>query len=131
MTTPRKPIQVYVIDDEESLQRALLRLLKAANFEASAYSGVDEFLAASVESDSACIVADVHTGGTNSLDLPLHLEKRGLDIPVIFITAFDTPETREQVKQIGAAGYFRKPVDDQALIDAIHWAVNYGRQAER
>jgi FixJ family two-component response regulator len=122
MTAPRKQIQVYVIDDEESLQRALLRLLHAASFRASAYACVDEFLAASVECDSACIVADVHTKGTNSLDLPLRLERRGLIIPVIFITAYDTPETREQVKRIGAAGYFRKPIDDQALIDAIHWA---------
>lgn len=124
MAAPRKQIQVYVIDDEKSLQRALLRLLKAANIKASAYACVDEFLAASVKCDSACIVADVHIKGTNSLDLPRRLEKRGLNIPVIFITAYDTAETREQIKQIGAAGYFRKPVDDQALIDAIHWAVN-------
>lgn len=130
MTAPRKPIQVYVIDDEVSLQRALRRLLMAANFEASTFASVDEFLAASVKNDSACIVADVHTEGKSSLDLPLDLEKRGLDIPVIFITAFDTHKTREQVKQIGAAGYFRKPVDDQALIDAIHWAVEKGRQAK-
>jgi FixJ family two-component response regulator len=127
MTVPRKQIQVYVIDDEESLQRALLRLLNAANFKTSAYACADEFLAASVEYDSACIVADVHTKGTNSLDLPLRLEKRGIKIPVIFITAYDTHETREQIKKIGAAGYFRKPVDDQALIDAIHWAVSNGQ----
>ena len=126
MAAPRKHLQVYVIDDEESLQRAFLRLLKAADIKASAYSCVDEFLAASLEYDSACIVADVHIKGTNSLDLPRRLEKRGLKIPVIFITAYDTAETREQVKQIGAAGYFRKPVDDQALIDAIHWAVDNG-----
>lgn len=123
MTVPHKQIQVYVIDDEESLQRALVRLLRVADFVTSAYSSVDEFLAASIKSDLACVVADVHTEGMNSLDLPLHLEKRGLDIPVIFITAYDTSETREKIKQIGAAGYFRKPVDDQALIDAIHWAV--------
>jgi FixJ family two-component response regulator len=131
MTTPRKQTQVFVIDDEESLQRALLRLLNAANFKASAFACVDEFLAASVDYSSACIIADVHTKGTNSLDLPLRLEKRGLNIPVIFITAYDTPETREQVKKIGAAGYFRKPVDDQALIDAIHWAVNNDQYGKR
>lgn len=124
MPAPREQIQVYIIDDEESLQRALLRLLHAAGFKASAYSCVDDFLATSVECASACIVADVHTKGTNSLDLPLRLQQRGLNIPVIFITAYDTPETREQIKQLGAAGYFRKPVDDQALIDAIYWACN-------
>jgi FixJ family two-component response regulator len=127
MTVPRKQIQVHVIDDEESLRRALLRLLRVANFKASAYNSVDEFLATSVECDLACIVADVHLKGTNSLDLPLRLEQRGLNIPVIFITAYDSSETREQIKKMGAAGYFRKPVDDQALIDAIHWAVGDGQ----
>lgn len=126
MAAPRKQLHVFVIDDEESLQRALVRLLKAANINASSYACVDEFLAAPVENDSACIVADVHIKGTNSLDLPRRLEKRGLNIPVIFVTAYDTPETRERIKKIGAAGYFRKPIDDQALIDAIHWAVDNG-----
>ena len=126
MTPPRKKIQVYVIDDEESLQRALLRLLGAANIKASAYGCVDEFLATSVECDSACVVADVLIKGTNSLDLPRRLKERGLDIPVIFMTAYDTSEAREEVKNIGAAGYFRKPIDDQALIDAIQWAVDNG-----
>ncbi len=121
MNATREQLQVYVIDDEESSRRALVRLLLAAGFKASAYSCADEFLATSIECNSACIVADVFTKGMNSLELPLRLKELGLIIPVIYITAYDTPETREQVKRMGASGYFRKPVDDQALIDAIHW----------
>jgi FixJ family two-component response regulator len=45
-------------------------------------------------------------------------------MPVIFLTAFDSNEIRQQAKQAGAAGYFRKPVDDQALLDTIQWALN-------
>jgi FixJ family two-component response regulator len=124
MTTQRKQMQVYVIDDEASLRRALLRLMSAAGYKASAYANADEFLANPIDTDSACVIADVHTGGTNSLDLPDCLKKRGMDVPVIFITAYDNAETRDQVKKKGAAGYFRKPIDDQALIDAIRWAVD-------
>ena len=43
-------------------------------------------------------------------------------MPVIFITEFDSPETHHQAKNAGAAGYFRKPIDDQALLDSIKWA---------
>jgi DNA-binding NarL/FixJ family response regulator len=45
-------------------------------------------------------------------------------VPVIFVTAHDTPETRCRAQSAGAAGYFRKPVDDQALLDAIAWAIS-------
>jgi len=49
---------------------------------------------------------------------------RGIDIPVIFLTAFDSNEVRQQARKAGAAGYFRKPVDDQALLDTIRWATS-------
>ena len=52
------------------------------------------------------------------------LIQRGSKIPVIFVTAFDTQETREQARQGGAVGYFRKPVDDQALLDVVKWALS-------
>jgi CheY-like chemotaxis protein len=42
---------------------------------------------------------------------------------VILVTAYDTPETRDLARQVGVAAYFRKPVDDQALLDAIAWAL--------
>jgi CheY-like chemotaxis protein len=45
-------------------------------------------------------------------------------LPVIFLTAFDSEEIREQAKAQGGLGYFRKPVDDQALLDSIQWALS-------
>jgi len=44
-------------------------------------------------------------------------------LPVIFITAFDDQETRDRAKKAGAVGYLRKPVDAQALLDLIRWAL--------
>ena len=41
---------------------------------------------------------------------------------MIFVTGQDTPENRDRAQRLGAAAYFRKPVDDQALLDAIAWA---------
>lgn len=116
--------KVYLIDDEISLQRALCRLMRSAGFDAASYANIDDFLATDIKSESACVVVDVHMPGTNSLDLPAELRERGITLPVIYITAHDNAETRTKVRHGGAAGYFRKPVDDQALIDAINWAVS-------
>jgi len=61
--------------------------------------------------------------GGSGLELPTLLETTGRKLPVIFVTAHDTPETREHALRVGAAGYFRKPVDELALLDAIAWAL--------
>jgi FixJ family two-component response regulator len=119
---------VYVIDDVASVQRALSRLLRSVGFCPVACASVDEFFALGSYAKKGCVVADVHLGAEISLQLPELLRSRGLDLPVIFITAWDTPETRDRVRRSGAAAYFRKPVDDQALVDAIQWAFS-GRNA--
>jgi FixJ family two-component response regulator len=119
---------VYVIDDVATVQRALSRLLRSVGFTPVACASVDEFFALGRYARKACVVADVHLGAEISLQLPELLRSRGLNLPVIFITAWDTPETRDRVRRSGAAAYFRKPVDDQALVDAIQWAFS-GRNA--
>lgn len=60
----------------------------------------------------------------SGLELHRKLIEGGFKLPVIFITGFDTAETRSQAGKSGAFGYFRKPVDDQALLDAIQWALS-------
>jgi FixJ family two-component response regulator len=60
----------------------------------------------------------------DGLELPVLLGRAGHILPVIFVTAHDSPETRDLAQRFGAAGYFRKPVDDQALLDAVAWALN-------
>ena len=89
----------------------------------SLFSSVDEFLQADCPSEGACVVSDIRMTGRSALGLPAHLRQADRPIPVVFITAYDTPENRDAARRAGAAGYFRKPVDDQALMDAIEWAV--------
>ena len=73
---------------------------------------------------NSCVIADVQMPGGNGLQLPQHLRQNGLSLPVILLTAQDTAEMRTLAKREGISAFFRKPVDDQALIDAIEWAVN-------
>ena len=73
---------------------------------------------------NACVVSDVRLPGKSGLELPVLLGRSGHHLPVIFVTAHDSAETRDLAQRLGAASYFRKPVDDQALLDAISWAVS-------
>jgi FixJ family two-component response regulator len=112
---------VYIIDDDESVRKALVRLMSSADMESISCSSVDDFLALDVHAEQSCVVADVEVPGTSTLQLPELLAERHLHLPVVFITADDSPHTRSNAKFYGGAAYFRKPVDGQALLDVIAW----------
>ena len=52
------------------------------------------------------------------------LEARDFRLPIIFVTTLDSNEVRDRLKRTGAVSYMRKPVDDQALLDTIRWALS-------
>ncbi len=117
------PLQVYIVDDDASVRRAMERLIRSAGMEVRAFASAQEFLDFESVSQNACMIVDIKLQGMSGLELHKELRDRGSDLPVIFVTGFDSPETREQAKKAGAVGYFRKPLDDQALLDTIQWAL--------
>src|SRR5688572_15558209 len=119
MNHARKRATVYIIDDEESVRRALERLMRSVGIPACAYGSVEEFMDANFFAENACVLCDIRMPGHSGLKLPDLLKKKEIHIPVIFVTAHDTPEARSEAKRVGAAGFFCKPVDPQALLDAI------------
>jgi len=120
---PHSSILVYIVDDEPSICTAYARLVRSAKMQPRTFASVEEFMRADFSDENACVVSDVQFPGKSGLELPVMLGRGGHHLPVIFVTAHDTPETRDLAHRFGAAGYFRKPVDDQALLDAIVWAI--------
>jgi FixJ family two-component response regulator len=112
---------VYLIDDDESVRRALQRLLRSAGLDVRAFASAEEFLQSENLSQRACIVLDIQMRGLTGFDIQEKLASKGIRIPTIAVSALDDAETRERARKLGAAAFFRKPVDGQALIDAIHW----------
>ena len=127
---PSLPIQIYIVDDEPSVSTAYARLMRSAKMEARTFASVEDLMKADLSDENACVISDVRFPGKSGLELPELLGRAGHVLPVIFVTAHDTPETRDLAHRFGAAGYFRKPVDDQALIDAITWAVQGRKKAK-
>jgi FixJ family two-component response regulator len=123
-------IPVYVVDDEETVLRAMGRLLRSAGMRPRLFTSVEELMGlAEAPGPFGCVIADIRLHGRSSgLELPDLLRIRGWELPVIFLSAQDTDHYRAAAKRAGAAAFFRKPVDDQALIDAIRWAARNGRR---
>ncbi len=119
---------VYVIDDDESMRRAFRLLFQSAEFDVQAFCSAEEFLESSSLSDSSCIILDMRMPGMTGLDLQKELASRKIRIPVLVVSAYDDRQTRDLARALGAVAFFRKPVDDRALIDAIEWAMGEKRK---
>ena len=118
-----KPIPVYVVDDEPSVCTAYARLLRSARMQPRTFSSVEEFMRTDLSDECACVISDVRMPGCGGIELTQMLRQAGRKWPVILVTAYDTAETRNLAREAGVAAYFRKPVDDQALLDSIAWAL--------
>jgi FixJ family two-component response regulator len=118
---------IYVIDDDESVRKAFKRLLRSVNLEAETFASAEEFLESSKPNRNACIIIDIRMPGLTGFDLQRKLKAQGSRIPIIVISASDDAQVREQARELGAVAFFRKPIDDQALLDAITWAISQGR----
>lgn len=124
---PRRP--VYIIDDDDSVRVALERVLISAGIRAKTFAGAREFLKAGLPPENSCVITDVKMHGMTGLELNRKLAAEGIHVSFIFVTAYDTPEARREARDAGAIAYFRKPVDDQALVDAIQWAFSIGEES--
>ncbi|MBC8039320.1 MAG: response regulator [Opitutaceae bacterium] len=122
MAKPRPTI--FIIDDDASVRRSLGRVMTSSGFDSKAFASVDEFIAGAALTSRGCIVADMTMLGTSTLELNQLLANAHSALPVIFVTAQDTQEARVAAREACAAGFFRKPVDMQALLDAIQWALD-------
>lgn len=113
-----------VVDDEESVGRAIKRLLRSAGIDAEVFTSGDAFLdrLSSVPSFRPdCVILDVLMPGTSGLEVQRQLAGRGL--PVIIITAHDDVAIRAQVLAAGAVEYLRKPFDGAVLIRTVRTAM--------
>jgi FixJ family two-component response regulator len=120
---------VYLIDDDASVRRAFARLLRSAGLESETFSSPDEFLSLTRRAQDACIIADIRMPGSTGFDLTERLAASGIRIPVIIVSASDDAQTLEYARKLGAVAFFRKPVDDQALLDAINWALSESQRS--
>ena len=112
-----------MVDDDLSARRGLARLLRTAGHEVRAFASAGEFLNSLEPEPSGCLVLDARMPGMSGDGLHEELLARDVRLPIIVVTANDDPETRRKAQKMGAAGFFRKPVDGTALLDAIAWVL--------
>lgn len=114
---------IYIVDDEESVRKGLSRLMRSAGMPCRDFASAEQFLAEMDPQQTGCLLLDITMPGLTGLQLQNELKKRKIRLPIIAVSARDDADTSSRARQLGARFFLRKPVDDQALLDAIRWVV--------
>ena len=118
-----RPALVAVVDDEESVCRALQRLFRSAGFGVETFTNSATFLTGLESRKPDCLVLDLHMPRMSGFDVQARLAEMGARVPVVILTGHDTPEAHDRAMAGGASAYLRKPADDHALLDAVNAAI--------
>ena len=114
---------VFILDDEESVVRALTRMLQGDGFTTRSCTSATDYLAKHASETIGCLVADVRMPEMDGLELQRALRARGNDRPIIFITGQGDIPTTVQAMKAGAVTFLAKPVQRLDLVAAVNEAL--------
>ena len=118
--TEEQPV-VFVIDDDASVRDALEDLLRSVGLAAESFGSTLEFLQSKRRDAPGCVILDVRLPGPSGLEFQRTLTESGVRLPIIFISGHgDIPMSVRALKS-GAIEFLTKPLNEQALLDAV-WA---------
>ncbi len=120
MSTP----VICVVDDDESVRRSLVRLIRSCGLTVESFESAEGFLAGPHEGDVACLILDVHMSGMSGLELYDQLSRDPVHPPVIIMSAYDDESTRAYAQTHHVAGFLRKPFESSALLEAVGRAIH-------
>jgi len=114
-------VDIYIVEDDEAVRAGFTRLIRSAGLEPHGIDSLTELMHTEMGPGGACIVLDM-----GCVDSPQHeAEVRNFSaarkVPVVAMSAIDNKRVRDGARRLGAQFFLRKPVDDQALIDALNW----------
>ena len=116
---------VAIVDDDESVQRALQDLIESDGLSALCFGSAEQFLDSEARNKAACLIADIRMPGLSGLELQAKLKAKRCRIPVIFITAHGDAEMRIHAMRQGAVEFLSKPFDDAVLLEIVHAALEH------
>ncbi|MCI8210886.1 hypothetical protein AUC61_15230 [Pseudomonas sp. S25] len=110
---------IAVVDDDTAVRTGLDSLVRSLGFVACLFASAEEFLISPCLTKADCLITDVQMPGMSGVELHEQLNRQGVQIPTIFITAFPEESVRKRAMTGSAVGFFGKPFNATVLIDCI------------
>jgi FixJ family two-component response regulator len=111
--------RIAVIDDDLRVLASLVNLLASFGYKAESYKSAEEFLGSGTLSQTSCIITDVEMRQMSGPGLLRYLKNSNSTVPVIIVTGKPSARSEAFYLESGAVGFFRKPVDGEALVGLI------------
>ena len=118
LVTKARPL-IAVVDDEEPVRKALMRLMRSAGLNVETFGSGAEFLKSIDTRLPDCVVLDLRMPQMDGFNMQASLARKCAALPVIILTGHDLPKAGERAMEGGASAFLRKPVHDRTLLDAI------------
>ena len=120
MPTDKK--QIYIVDDDGSVCRAISVLLGTYGFSVDAFTDANDFFNAVPKNTPGCLLLDIHMPGLDGWETLKRIVESGSNRPVILISANKNGGLSKKALIAGAVGFLQKPFNDQELVDLINSA---------
>jgi FixJ family two-component response regulator len=120
----KRPKLIAMIDEDESNQQSLRKLLESAGFVARCFGSAQEFLESDLRCEIGCLIAEMQMPGISGLELQAKLKAEQYNIPIIFIISNGGARMRIQAMREGAVEFLAKPLDHQLLLETIRAALD-------
>jgi len=114
---------IFIVDDDPSVRKSLLRLIRSAGWQGESFASAREFLARGASSGTGCVLLDVRMPGMTGPELRDLMAEQDISLPVIFLTGHGDIPTGVDAMKKGAVDFLQKPVDDEVLLQTIGHAV--------
>jgi len=114
---------ICIVDDDESVLRALSRLVESMGMQAQSFTSPEELLRHGPSPQVDCFLLDIHLPGMDGFELLERVVERGIQRPVIFLTAHPDQAKRARAATAGAVACLEKPFDEQTLWRALELAI--------
>src|SRR5260370_37415697 len=111
---------IAVIDDDLRVLESLINLLTSCGYQAKGYGSAEEFLDSGGLQKSSCVITDVEMRQMSGLGLLRHINSTKSPLPVVIITGKPSKNSESFYLEKGAVGFFRRPVDGDALVDLLN-----------
>ena len=121
---------VFIVDDDDSVRKALTRLINSVGLNVETFASADDFLKRQPHNGPACLVLDMRMPGLSGLDLQDELVAAGRTLPIIFISGHGNIPLSVRAMKAGAVDFIEKPFEDQTLLDAINQSLKKDRLAK-
>ena len=119
ITILRKRNVVFVVDDDLGMLKGLKRLLRQHGYDSVVFSSAEEFQNHGDFDSACCVVLDINLNNESGIELRHHLKAAGISLPVIYITANDSPAVHMAAIESGCIAYLTKPFQAKSLIEPI------------